>query len=724
VAVEESFNPYRKWFGIPIKEQPPHHYRLLGLEPLEEDLDAIVNALDTKMTFLKGQLSGAQHAEADRLIEELTGVQAVLLDPEKKTAYDTQLQSQLPVQRSSDAFVVPPLPSTKKTPLPFYRRSSVIASSVVAAAIVLGFLIALPFLNNAGQQAPETNAETAVASRRQARIDATGQTAASGRKNGPGSPLPEKLVGHPETSTNQKNHQATISPATREKPSAQPSTHVGDRHPAAEEPPWEDTFFSQPSDLAKESSPQTAPPPIEEPEDGQATTTEPDESSEQPGVPSEAERREAEKTILKTYAKRIAAAKTGRDKLALARDLWNQGSGYTGTAAERYALLRLSLHLTAEAGQLHQALADTENLAKKFPTGVAALKVEVVCRVIQALRAGEKSVNPFEIVAVSPAVIEEARLSGCFEEAGRLLQMVIPLARQSKDQNVIRDLSAQGREIEKLKAQSASLRRAMDTLRDHPDDVEAQRLAGRWISFQLRDWKRGLALLAKSSDPALGKLAGDDLANPRQPARQAELADDYREAAQKEPAMMLRPGILARAEYWYRKALPGLAEVAKIQVTKRLEEIVAERQAQKGVRGAVQPGNVALARNGTRVEGVESGAMFLLDGQSQFSSPPASSPLPCQWTIVFNKVYQLQEIRFKLDEQNRRNFFRYIVAISADGMNFQPVAVRTQGQWFGWQQVRIPAQPVKAVRLMGVFASQSQRFIVNEFEAYCITPKP
>ena len=27
----EEFDPYRKWLGIPPQEQPPNHYRLLGI---------------------------------------------------------------------------------------------------------------------------------------------------------------------------------------------------------------------------------------------------------------------------------------------------------------------------------------------------------------------------------------------------------------------------------------------------------------------------------------------------------------------------------------------------------------------------------------------------------------------------------------------------------------------------------------------------------------------
>ena len=33
----ESFDAYHRWLGIPSKDQPPNHYRLLTLEPFESD---------------------------------------------------------------------------------------------------------------------------------------------------------------------------------------------------------------------------------------------------------------------------------------------------------------------------------------------------------------------------------------------------------------------------------------------------------------------------------------------------------------------------------------------------------------------------------------------------------------------------------------------------------------------------------------------------------------
>lgn len=42
----DDFDPYRKWLGIVPKDQPPNHYRLLGIELFESDPDVIEGAAD------------------------------------------------------------------------------------------------------------------------------------------------------------------------------------------------------------------------------------------------------------------------------------------------------------------------------------------------------------------------------------------------------------------------------------------------------------------------------------------------------------------------------------------------------------------------------------------------------------------------------------------------------------------------------------------------------
>jgi len=91
--MDAAFDPYRKWLGIPRDEQPPHHYRLLGLRVLEEDLEVISHAADRQMLHVRGFQSGPHSQESQKLLNELAAARVCLLDPAKKASYDEQLRA-------------------------------------------------------------------------------------------------------------------------------------------------------------------------------------------------------------------------------------------------------------------------------------------------------------------------------------------------------------------------------------------------------------------------------------------------------------------------------------------------------------------------------------------------------------------------------------------------------------------------------------------------------
>lgn len=47
-----EFDPYYTWLGIAPEEQPPNHYRLLGIRLFEDNADVISNAADREMGHL------------------------------------------------------------------------------------------------------------------------------------------------------------------------------------------------------------------------------------------------------------------------------------------------------------------------------------------------------------------------------------------------------------------------------------------------------------------------------------------------------------------------------------------------------------------------------------------------------------------------------------------------------------------------------------------------
>ena len=91
----ETFDPYYTWLGIPPADQPPHHYRLLGVNPFEPNADAIANAADRQMAHVKAQATGQNALVTQRILTELTQAKVCLLHPQKKATYDRQLKRTL-----------------------------------------------------------------------------------------------------------------------------------------------------------------------------------------------------------------------------------------------------------------------------------------------------------------------------------------------------------------------------------------------------------------------------------------------------------------------------------------------------------------------------------------------------------------------------------------------------------------------------------------------------
>ena len=90
-----SFDPYHKWLGIPPKDQPPNHYRLLGIAFFESDPDVIDAAASRQAAYLQGCATGPHVALSQKLLNEIAAARLCLLSPQKKPEYDQQLRETL-----------------------------------------------------------------------------------------------------------------------------------------------------------------------------------------------------------------------------------------------------------------------------------------------------------------------------------------------------------------------------------------------------------------------------------------------------------------------------------------------------------------------------------------------------------------------------------------------------------------------------------------------------
>jgi hypothetical protein len=62
--MSEQFDPYYTWLGIPPPQQPPNHYRLLGVELFESNPDVIERAADRCMADLRTYQTGKHSADS------------------------------------------------------------------------------------------------------------------------------------------------------------------------------------------------------------------------------------------------------------------------------------------------------------------------------------------------------------------------------------------------------------------------------------------------------------------------------------------------------------------------------------------------------------------------------------------------------------------------------------------------------------------------------------
>lgn len=90
--MSETFDAYHQWLGIPPTEQPPNHYRLLGIALFESDANVISNAADRQMAHLQTFKTGKYSALSQQLLNQVAGARVCLLNAVRKAEYDGALR--------------------------------------------------------------------------------------------------------------------------------------------------------------------------------------------------------------------------------------------------------------------------------------------------------------------------------------------------------------------------------------------------------------------------------------------------------------------------------------------------------------------------------------------------------------------------------------------------------------------------------------------------------
>ena len=570
--MSEAFDPYHKWLGIPPEEQPPHHYRLLGIKLFEDDEDVIVTAADARMMHLKSFQAGQHSAFSQRLLNEIAAAKVCLLSPEKRAAYDSALRARLsptgpvPVAPVPKASQVPPV-SNQAAPLPDIPKVS-IAGGVTrrrrrgrpwgillgGAGILLVIGVVL-FLNRHGEdwiartEAPATAPKRTNPPPSKDPAKNTSKPVSSEEARDDSEPLPEllrngRLLGDLLDSPD-------IDPQKPEK-DARPETS-----PATEpELPPEDVPGPDKETLPQEKPPKEAPR-----GDGKLS------------VPSENEQKAVRSRIHDLFRDELLGAREPGEKSDLASKMFAQGAKTKDDPTLRFVFIDWAGSLAAEAGALDKTLAAVDILGQEYQVAVLSKKAEKLSELIGALR-GEGRLTEIQVplIDTTTRLAEAAVQEDDFETATRLAKLAQRVARASKSGPLIRQTTTRMRELDRLAARHRAAGQSLEILAQDPANGEANLTVGQWYCFAKRDWSKGLPYLAKGADASLADLAQRDLRHPSDPKEQASLADAWWDRLEKEDRLA-QEAIQLRARYWYAAAASKASGLEKVRLQKRLREI-------------------------------------------------------------------------------------------------------------------------------------------------------
>jgi hypothetical protein len=580
----QTFDVYHKWLGIPPAEQPPNHYRLLGIAKFEGDADVIETAAEQRMTLVRSRQTGKYAAESQKLLNEIAAARVELLQPDRKQAYDATLRSPppeslrspppeslrlaasqkkaarplpraaaltSPTSISPPAVVVQPpapaQPSRTKSQLPL-----IASIGGVVVLLVVGGLIAAPFLLRGPQRT----------------------TASSSGSPEPAPPVPKPAEpAAPAPTPAVAPAPASATPPTDPPPAEPEFSPPGDTESPAETAASpatsaEATAATQPKEPPADSP---VPPPAEEtsPTDSPALQPLEARSPVRPAVPDVAELEKARAAVREIYAAQFAAAKTPEQKSRLAGEILGQAQVTFDDPAGKYVLLDTARRVGEQAGDLRLTLRACDQLAESFDVSVIPLKESALdaCR-----KTARQAAELQQLASESLAVADEAVKAGDYPAAQRLAAAAGEAARKSRDRDLALRAAARAKEINQLAAAFAKAGEAFDRLKADPQDAASHLVVGKFLCFDKGEWTVGLAHLAQGSDEELARLAKEDEAEKANSEAWLALGDGWLARAKKAEGSE-RVGAERRAAYWYRKALPTLAGLNRVKIEKALETL-------------------------------------------------------------------------------------------------------------------------------------------------------
>ncbi|MCH8922292.1 MAG: hypothetical protein IIA67_03965 [Planctomycetes bacterium] len=597
----DGFDPYHSWLGIPPRHQPPNHYRLLGLQMFESDVDVIANTASRQMSHVRTFQTGQHAALSQQILNEIAAAKVCLLNPQKKASYDEQLRGKQPQQqhkRRAPAVQMPVVvtaasshstarPSAKssrggasrrgssRSKKPFWTQPLAIAA---ACSLIVVSLIVVVIISTSA--APKQRQEVA---RRETNKTPKPDSQPTNRETRRGSPPaqgnPPKTSAAAPSPPDLDNQPANPNAGRVNPPAQDDQRKTGNAVPVTPKPP-DGKFLIRPGApgpirvrpateppliLPKKTAPQKTEPGKPDP---QVPDPPPSENPQQAPLPNKDAVRAAEGEISELFG--LDKPGTPAAKRKIASEILQAASDEKQRTPDHFALLRTARDVAASAGDLSTALAAIQQIAAVYDVDAWELKLSAAQR---ATRLAGPAKNRAALVNAIVSLVDPAIAADRYQIATSLASLATSTARPTRDRDLIRRVAAVLASVKKRQQEfDTTVAPALAALKANADDSNAHLLVGKFRCFVQGDWKRGLPHLARGSDSGLKNAAVADLANPTEPEKRAAVGDGWWDLAQRAPSDE-QGQVQARARHWYRRSATGLVGLRKLRVNKRIEQL-------------------------------------------------------------------------------------------------------------------------------------------------------
>ena len=246
-------------------------------------------------------------------------------------------------------------------------------------------------------------------------------------------------------------------------------------------------------------------------------------SKEKQPTPDEDAVAEATKTIHEVYKKEYAA----KDKGPLIELLLARGREAVKDPVSQFVFLSEAQDVAMAAGDYKSAFEAIDDLGRAFKVDAIATKMEVLRAAVPDPKYQEAIVTEAKVLAV------EAANQGDEETVEQLGRMAYSAARRLRNTEQLKQVVAFNKSTKEWVNFVVRCKRAVDDLKDNPDDPSINSWAGKCYCLVEGDWDKGLPLLVKGSPDSLRKVAVQDATNPTTVDDQVVLADAWWELYEK-----------------------------------------------------------------------------------------------------------------------------------------------------------------------------------------------